>query len=105
VWPFEFQWAQYQTIHINATVHDVAEAKAYSDHKRFAVKLLDPVSYIASNPAHGHQIVTLQNNDEAVGELLAWAVDEYSATRRLLWDRVVQVCVRACMCVRASAYV
>ena len=58
--------------------------------KRFEVKFLEPVSYLMGAPALGQSLVELDTHDETVGELLDWAVHEFSSSRRLSYDRIVQ---------------
>ena len=58
--------------------------------KKFAVKFLEPASYITANQEQGQRLHKLDTDDETVAELLTWAVDELSSTLRMTWDHVLQ---------------
>ena len=90
VWPFTFEWAQYAAIVLTVTLDDLEQGLQFEEAKRFEVKFLEPVSYLMGAPALGQSLVELDTHDETVGELLDWAVHEFSSSRRLSYDRVVQ---------------
>ena len=90
VWPFTFEWAQYAAILVTVTLDDLEQGLQFVEAKRFEVKFLEPVSYLMGAPALGQSLVELDTHDETVGELLDWAVHEFSSSRRLSYDRIVQ---------------
>ena len=88
--PFTLQWHKHSNIYMNVTLLDLAAGKGWVQQKRFAVKFLEPVSYVTADPAMGQYLHELDPQDQTVGEHVAWAVEELSSTLRLTWDRVVQ---------------
>jgi len=95
VWPFSLQWNQYADIHMNVTLYELSSGKGWNTHKRFQVRFLEPVSFVLSDPLHGQHLHTLDSKDQTVIELLEWAIDELSSSRRVVWDSVVHVLLLA----------
>ena len=88
-WTFALQWNEVRDIHVNITLFDLPSNRGWNQYRKFAVKFLEPVSYLLVDRTQGHHLRTLNTIDDTVAELVAWAVEELSTTRRILWSKVI----------------
>jgi len=87
-WPFALQWNEHADIHVNISLYDPAAGRGWYEYKKFNVRFLEPVSYLLVDPTQGQHLRALDTGDDTVTELVGWAVEELSTTRRVVWNRV-----------------